>query len=120
MKEAMCYSVDLREKVVKYLEDGGSITQASEIFNIGRSTIYRWLNRPSLAATKVTSRQRKININELEQDVKANPDTPLKARAKKFGVSAAAISYRFKQMKITRKKNNYVIRKEIMKNGSIT
>ena len=100
----MCYSVDLRKKVVKYLEDGGSITQASQIFNIGRSTIYRWLNRPNLAATKVTSRQRKINIKELEQDVRANPDIQLKARAQKFGVSAAAISYRFKQMKITRKK----------------
>ena len=84
--------------MIKYLEDGGSVTQASEVFNIGRSTIYRWLSRPNLAATKVTKRQRKINIQELEQDVKANPDTPLKARAEKFGVSAAAISYRFKQI----------------------
>jgi len=102
----MCYSVDLREKVIKYLEDGGRITQASQIFNIGRSTIYRWLNRQNLAAAKVTNRQRKINIKELAQDVKANPDPPLKARAKKFGVSAAAISYRFRQKFIVRMRSS--------------
>ncbi|MFN7760686.1 MAG: IS630 transposase-related protein [Pseudanabaena sp.] len=36
----MCYSIDLREEVIKYLETGGSVTQALQIFNIGRSTIY--------------------------------------------------------------------------------
>jgi putative transposase len=65
----MCYSVDLREKVVKYLENGGSVSQASQIFNIGRFTIYRWLNRQNLAATKVTNRQRKIIANLIKNEL---------------------------------------------------
>jgi hypothetical protein len=35
---------------------------------MGRASIYRWLSRPKLSATKVKRRQRK-----LEKDVKQNP-----------------------------------------------
>ncbi|WP_238707345.1 IS630 transposase-related protein, partial [Microcystis aeruginosa] len=31
----MSYSLDLRKKVIDYVENGGSITKASAIFNIG-------------------------------------------------------------------------------------
>ncbi|MCS7225552.1 MAG: transposase, partial [Gloeomargarita sp. SKYB31] len=46
----MCYSLDLREKVMAFIENGHSITQAAKVFNIGRATIYRWLARPHLAS----------------------------------------------------------------------
>ncbi len=95
----MSYSLDLRKKVLAFIESGGNITKASQIFGIGRATIYRWLNRPNLAATKVKNRQGKIKLNELEQDILEHPDTSLKERAKKFGVSPAALCYRFKQIK---------------------
>ncbi|MGC1245798.1 MAG: IS630 transposase-related protein, partial [Spirulinaceae cyanobacterium] len=49
----MPYSLDLRKKVIKYIEDGGKITSATKVFNLGRATIYRWLNRQNLEATKV-------------------------------------------------------------------
>jgi len=61
------------------------------------------LGRENLAPSKIENRQRKINIKELEEDVKNNPDTLLKERARKFGVTPASLCYRFKKMKITRK-----------------
>jgi transposase len=44
----MAYSLDLRQKVVNYVENGGSITKAAAIFKVGRATIYRWLGREDL------------------------------------------------------------------------
>ncbi|AGF53285.1 transposase [Synechocystis sp. PCC 6803] len=100
----MAYDLDLRIKVIVFIESGGGITKASKTFRVGRATVYRWLGREELAATKVENRQRKINRKELEEDVKNNPDMLLKERAKKFGVTSASLSYQFKKMKITRKK----------------
>lgn len=116
----MSYSLDLRKKVIAFIEDGGNITKASKIFNVGRATIYRWLNRPNLAATKVESRRRKIDIQELEKDVAINPDSPLKERAKKFGVSPAALCYRFKQMKLAKKKTTGLRRKKLSESYQVT
>ena len=44
------------------------LTEAAYTFGIGIASIYRWLSRPKLSATKVKRRQRK-----LEKDVKQNP-----------------------------------------------
>jgi transposase len=49
----MAYSLDLRQKVVNYVENGGSITKAAAIFKVGRATIYRWLGREDLRPTQV-------------------------------------------------------------------
>ncbi|EGJ28394.1 transposase [Moorena producens 3L] len=100
----MPYSLDFRKKVIKYIEKGGNITEAAKVFGIGIATIYKWLNRSELKATKVERRQRKLDWKALEQDVKENPDAKLIERAKKFGVRPSAIFYALKKMKITRKK----------------
>ncbi|UAJ71477.1 helix-turn-helix domain-containing protein [Synechocystis sp. PCC 7339] len=69
----MAYDLNLRIKVIEFIESGGGITKTSKIFKVGRATIYRWLGREELAATKVENRQGKINIKKLEEDVKNNP-----------------------------------------------
>ena len=66
-----------------------------------------------MEATKVKSRRRKLDWKELEKDVKENPESKLSDRAKKFGVNPTAIFYALKKMKITRKKNKFVIDKEV-------
>jgi transposase len=71
----MPYSLDLRQKVINFVENGGTITKAAHIFGIGRASIYRWLSCPKLSATKVKSRQRKLDGKELEKDVKHNPES---------------------------------------------
>ena len=71
----MPYSLDLRQKVINFVQNGGMITEAAHRFGIGRASIYRWLSRPKLSATKVKSRQRKLDWKELEKDVKQNPES---------------------------------------------
>ena len=105
------YSLDLRQKVINFVENGGTITEAAHII----ASIYRWLSRPKLEATKVKRRRRKLDWKELEKDVKQNLESKLADRAKKFGVNTTAIFYALKRMKITRKKNNCVMEKEIEK-----
>ena len=54
----------------RQVENGGTITEAAHIFGIGRASIYRWLSRPKLSATKVKSRQRKLDWKELKKRCK--------------------------------------------------
>ena len=71
----MPYSLDFRQKVINFIENGGMITKVEHTFGIGRASIYRWLSRPKLEATKVKSRQIKLDWKELEKDVKQNPES---------------------------------------------
>ena len=39
----MSYSVDLRKRVVSYVESGGSKSEAARRFEVSRKTVYNWL-----------------------------------------------------------------------------
>jgi transposase len=80
----MADSLDLRQKVVNYVENGGSITKAAAIFKVGRATIYRWLGRKDLRPTQVKHRQRKLDWEALKKDVEKNPEARLVERARTF------------------------------------
>ncbi|NES84658.1 MAG: hypothetical protein F6K10_26435 [Moorea sp. SIO2B7] len=41
----MSHSLELRQKVIDYIESDGKITKAAKVFRIGRASIYRWLER---------------------------------------------------------------------------
>ena len=71
----MPYSLDLKQRVIDLVEDGGISTEGAHIFGIGRASIYRWLSRSKLEATKVKRRQRKLDWKELEKDVKQNQES---------------------------------------------
>ena len=71
----MPYSLDLRQKVIILVKNGGTITEAAHTFGRGRASVYRWLSHPKLSATKVKSRQIKLDWKELEKDVKQNPES---------------------------------------------
>ena len=61
----MPYSLDFRQKVMYFLENGSTITKIAHTFGIGRASIYRQLYRPKLEATKVKSCRIKLNWKEL-------------------------------------------------------
>ena len=61
----MPYSLDLIQKVRNFVENGGTITGGAHTFWIERASIYRWLSRQKLSATKVKNRQRKLDWKEL-------------------------------------------------------
>ena len=73
----MPYSLDFRQKVIFFVENGGTITKLAHTFGIERASIYRWLSRQKLSATKVKSRQIKLDWKKLEKDVKQNPESIL-------------------------------------------
>jgi putative transposase len=86
-------SLDLRKRVVEYIENKGSITQAAALFQVGRATIYRWLGRQDLKPTQVKRRRRKLDLPDIEKDVEENPSARLIDRAKKFGVRPSTIRF---------------------------
>ncbi len=98
----MAYSLDLRKKVINYVENGGSPSKAAEVFQVGRASIYRWLER--IEPIEVKRRNRKLDWKALEQDVQINPEARLIDRGQQFRVRPSAIFYALKKMKITRKK----------------
>ena len=72
LKTILNYALQFRlqKKVINFVENGGTITKAAHTFGIGRASIYRWLSRPKLSATKVKSRQRKLDWKELKKRCK--------------------------------------------------
>ena len=51
------YALDLREQVVKFIRLGGSKAEAARRFELGRSTVYRYLEH----FNKSCSRKRQTN-----------------------------------------------------------
>lgn len=100
----MAYSLDLRERAVRFIQNGGRVSEAVEKYEVSESSIRRWLKRKDLRPTQVKHRRRKLDWEALGKDVEQNPNARQIDRAKKFGVRINAISYALKRMKITRKK----------------
>ncbi len=99
----MSYSADLRERVVAYVRDGGSRTKASKLFQVGRTTLYRWLNATDLQPKPARERRRKLDKAALAAHVRDYPDALLRERAAHFGVRINAIWMALKKLKITKK-----------------
>ena len=108
----MTYSIDLRQRVVDYVERGGSKVAAARVFNVSRGTIYNWFDRESLMPTKVMRRNRKLDWKRLREDVLRHPDRLLRERAEIFGVRINAVWHAMKSMNISHKKNTSLQRKK--------
>lgn len=105
--KGMGYSLDLRKKVINYVNKGHSREDASKIFGVGVRTIYRWIARfkaGSLAETKAHKPWKKLDPQALAKAVEKNPGYKLSDFAKLFKVTTAAICLAFKTLGITRKK----------------
>ena len=109
----MAYSLDYRQKVVNYVENGGSITKAAAIFKIGRATIYRWLGREDLRPTQVKHRQQKLDWEALKKDAEKNPEARLVEKARTFRRQTECHLLCLKKIESYQIKNNFAIKKEI-------
>jgi transposase-like protein len=100
----MTYSVDLRERAVQYVREGGRQSEACRIFGISSSTLYRLLRMEDLTPKRERRRfVRKLDGEALAAHVRAYPDATLAERAAHFRVRINAIWYRLRQMRITKK-----------------
>ncbi|MGL5784038.1 MAG: IS630 transposase-related protein, partial [Alphaproteobacteria bacterium] len=84
------YSQDLREKVVRFIKQGGGKSEAASLFKIGRATIHRWLRlhaSGNLKPKKRTSFHQKMDVEQLKAYVSANPDHTLKEIGKALNMA---------------------------------
>jgi transposase len=99
----MTYSLDLRRRVLSFIEEGGSQREAMRIFKISRNTMYRWRTSLDPEPKKHGSRMRKIDPKALARHVQEHCDAKLSERAAHFGVRTNAIWYQLQKMKLVKK-----------------
>lgn len=108
------YGEDLRKRVLNYISRGGNKYEASKLFEVSRSTIYRWLElKRETGKLRPRKRQKfiakKFEDKTLIEYLKKSPSATLLEMGNKFKVTPQAIFYRLEKLKITRKKNNTVL-----------
>lgn len=109
----MRYSYDLRIRVVKFVQNGGTKTEASRVFGVSRKTIYHWMKKGKDLAhfSKPGPRKPfKVDMKKLEKDMEVHPDEMHRERAVRFGVHESTICKRVKDLSISRKKNDAIQR----------
>ncbi len=107
------YSVDLRERAIAFIDEGGSKVDACRIFKIGHNTIYLWIRqRKDRGTIKPKARgkykTRLLDDTKLTEYVKKHTDETLVEIAKVFSVSHVAIWKALRRLKITHKKKSSV------------
>ena len=107
------YALDLRERVVKFLQRGGSKAEAARRFDLARSSVYRYLDAAqagTLAPKESWGHWRKLDPKKLKARVAKHPDATLKELQNVFGVSHHAIWVRLRQLGFTLKKTHKISR----------
>lgn len=115
----MSYSIDLRERVIKFIEEGGSKSEASRIFDVTRKAIYSWIKKKASNGTLKDSppkrRWKKLEPDALKKYIEANPDFTLKDYGRHFGASAPSVCLALRRLKITQKKRPHFTKNVVNK-----
>jgi transposase len=102
--------IELRERIVSFVEAGNKQTVAAKIFNVTTATVKNYLkmkkDKGSLSPKPLNRTFRKIDPVELAAFFEKNPDAPLKAASSHFGVTESGIFRALKKVKITLKKRS--------------
>ena len=102
------YPVELRERMIVFVEEGGSKVDAARHFKTSRQTVCRYLaarQGGSLDPKPQGGRPKKVADEKLRKAVAKKPDATLKAHAQKLGVSHVTVWRRLRQLSITLKKS---------------
>jgi len=104
----MSYSIDLRERVLLYLEEGHTQASAVEAFKISRRAIVQWKQQRretgSLENKPLNRKHKKLDPELLLIYVTEHPDAYLKEIGAVFGCSGEAVRLALNKLKITLKK----------------
>lgn len=115
----MVYSIDLRNKALDYIANGGSRSEASKIFGVTTRTLANWLSRKKqndLAPKMNGSKPSKIDNEKLKQYIIDHPDSYLREIAEAFSSTLQAVFYACKRLGITLKKRSHTTKKEMKRN----
>lgn len=106
----MAYSIDLRTRVVSYVESGGSRLSASRIFRVGERTVRNWINLRRETGS-VSCRPHgggfvsKVDSTKFKQYIADNPDKTLQEIGDYFGVTHEGAAYNLRKHGYVYKKN---------------
>ena len=107
----MIYSIDLKKRVLAFIEEGHSKVEASKIFQVSKRSIFLWIKQKKekgeLKLTLYDRKPYKIDESALIQYVQKNPDHYLREIAASFNVSISAVFYALRRLKITLKKKHF-------------
>ena len=102
------YSIDLRQRVLEFIQQGESVKEACRVYRVSRAVIYQWKQRQQrgqLQSKLNPTRQRKLDKTAVIAYIEAYPDKYLKEIAKEFNVVSSSI-YKFcRKCGITLKKS---------------
>lgn len=102
------YSLDLRKRVVNYIEKGGSKKEASELYSLHRNTVSRWCNRYKkeglLGSRCRPGAKRRLDIDKVVSFVENNPNSNLSEIGKHFEITPAWASIMLKKLGFSYKK----------------
>jgi transposase len=104
----MSYSMDLRSRVIGFLESGGSKVEAARIYSVSERTVYRWQKEGLQIGKPGPKGPTKLDNDKLRAAVAACPDAQQKELAETLNVDPSSINRAFKRLGITRKKNHGV------------
>jgi len=114
------YSKDFTQRAVAYKDEGHTFKELKEVFGIPPETYYQLKKKLTAGyydVKVVHERNRKINKEELKQAVAEKPDAFLRELAEKFNCTESAVFYALEKLKITRKKSNLLIAKNLKRNA---
>lgn len=108
----MLYSLDLRERVVSYVESGGSRIAASRIFSVGERTVRRWVSLKKETGSLSPRPHKggypaKIDLSILKEYVDSNPNKTLGDIGKKFSVAPVSVWQALKKLDYVYKKKRF-------------
>jgi transposase len=114
------YSIDLRERVVRAVEEEGmNQSQAAKIFKVDRGTIQSWLKLKSESGSLNPKKLIRVGPPPSVSDAQVlavfekNPSMTQKECALILGVSGVTICLKMKRLRLNRKKKSTYILKEI-------
>jgi len=88
----MAYSVDLRVRVIDYIDNGHSVPETANIFQVSINTVRNWLRLKDetgdvFCRAYTGGAKLKVSQDEFENYVNSHPNQTLKEMGEHFGLS---------------------------------
>ena len=102
------YSLDLSERVIKFVKSGGSQRLAAQVFSISKTTVNLWHVRYKREGN-YTPKSRlgaksKISVPEFIKYIEDHPSSTVQGVGKVFNMTGAGVHYWLKKLNFSYKK----------------
>lgn len=104
----MSYTTEYRERTIEYRQEGHTLGETSQTFQVSISTIRDWEKRyretGHLEKKPLARPCKKLDADKLKSYLSEHPDAYQREVAEAFGCTDAAVRKAYKRLGITRKK----------------